>query len=122
MISLYVILTLLLTHWFADFVCQSDWMAQNKSKSNFPLIVHVYVYGFILFIPSLWLFPFIDMVITFVILNIFLHFSTDFFTSRITSYLWKEKQVHWFFTTIGFDQFLHYCALFGTYTYLQRSI
>ena len=118
MISIYVILTLLFTHWFADFYCQSNWMAQNKSKANYPLLVHVGVYGLILFVPSLWLFPFIDQVFTFVLINVFLHFSTDFFTSRITSKLWAAGRVHDFFTTVGFDQFLHGAALFCTYLYI----
>lgn len=122
MISFYVIITLLFTHWFADFVTQSDYIAQNKSKSNLVLGTHIGLYGLMLFIPSLWLFPFMDLVIQFVGINMLLHFSTDFFTSRITSVLWKKGEVHWFFTVIGFDQFLHCAALFGTYVYLQSLV
>lgn len=121
MISIWILLVITFTHWLADFVCQSDWMAQNKSKANIPLLVHVCVYGLVLFIPSLWLFPFMEMVVTFVILNVLLHFSTDFFTSRVTSYLWQRKQVHWFFTVIGFDQFLHMAALFSTYVAINNG-
>ena len=44
MIPLSVVLSLCFLHWVADFVFQTDWMAQNKSKNNKPLLVHVGVY------------------------------------------------------------------------------
>lgn len=34
----------LLTHVFADFFCQSDWMALNKSKRSWPCFIHVCIY------------------------------------------------------------------------------
>ena len=34
----------LLVHIFGDFVCQSDWMALNKSKRTIPCLVHVLIY------------------------------------------------------------------------------
>jgi hypothetical protein len=47
----------LLTHLFADFFCQSDWMALNKSKRTIPCLVHVVVYTFCfwLFLTHSWL-------------------------------------------------------------------
>ena len=42
------IVLILAVHWLADFVGQSDWMAQNKSKRLWPLLAHVLVYTAIL--------------------------------------------------------------------------
>jgi hypothetical protein len=43
----------LILHLFGDYVTQSNWMAQNKTKSWFPAIAHAVIYG----IPFLWLTP-----------------------------------------------------------------
>lgn len=34
----------LLIHLWADYVCQSSWMAVNKSKATWPCFVHVLIY------------------------------------------------------------------------------
>jgi hypothetical protein len=47
------------------------------------------------------------------------HTATDYVTSRINARLWEEKKVHWFFVSIGFDQFLHYTQLLLTYHLLN---
>ena len=38
-----------------------------------------------------------------------IHIIVDYFTSRLNKKLWVEKKVHWFFVSLGFDQFIH-CA------------
>jgi len=45
----------ILIHLWGDYITQSDWMAQNKTKSNLPAAVHALVYslGFLLLRPSL---------------------------------------------------------------------
>ncbi len=35
----------LLLHLFGDYITQSDWMAQNKTKASFPAFVHALVYS-----------------------------------------------------------------------------
>ena len=54
----------------------------------------------------------------FALLNGALHFCVDFCTSRVTKRLWEAKQIHWFFTVIGFDQVLHYTCLALTYHWM----
>ena len=121
MISISVLFWLLVTHWVADFVFQTDWMARNKSSSNLPLFVHVCVYSLILipfavsYIPSY-------AVAWFIAFNMFLHFVVDYHTSRLTSKLsaagkYGSKTVPNFgmFSIIGLDQMLHYISLVGTY-------
>lgn len=100
--------TILALHWFADFVCQSDWMAQNKSKRLWPLCVHALAYTAILSLLN----P------TWAIVNGLLHMLVDGVTSRITSRLYKAKQVHWFFVVIGLDQLIHAVALIWTWNRL----
>src|SRR5579871_1081528 len=35
----------LLAHFFGDYILQSDWMAQNKTKRSWPALVHAYTYS-----------------------------------------------------------------------------
>lgn len=116
--GLNVILGLLLIHWVADFVLQSHDMAINKSKSMYWLSLHVDVYTITLFVLSFAILgdTFLPPLKLFMwaIANGLLHLITDYFTSRINSRLWERGHIHWFFVSVGFDQFIHYSCLFGT--------
>ena len=125
MISLDVILLICFSHWVADFVCQSVWMAQNKSNSNKPVLVQVGVYTLV-FAP----FAFVELsllgAIAFLLFNFVAHVITDYYTSRRSSRLHREGKIGSatipnfnFFSTIGFDQFIHYVCLFGSYVVLS---
>lgn len=120
MITANKILSLLIIHWIADFVCQTDWMAQNKSKRIIPLLAHVGVYTSILLIFTL-LYPIAktspEILIRYALWNGAYHFGTDFITSRITSYLWSKNETHWFFVVVGLDQLIHYICLIKTIPY-----
>jgi len=110
-------LSLLAVHTFADFVCQTNWMATNKSKNWLALYVHVIVYSLCF---SYW-------GLSFVAFTFGTHLITDAVTSRMTAYLYKnfddqhfyQPNSHWFFVVIGFDQLIHFATL--AYTY-QRFI
>lgn len=115
-LSLPVILSILIAHWIADFIAQTDQMAKNKSTSNKWLISHVMTYGitmgFLMVImlskvPIIWL-----------LVNTVAHGATDYVTSRITSRLWKANEVHWFFVVVGLDQLIHMMTMFITAAYL----
>ena len=106
MTMLIFILAVLFIHWVADFVCQSDWQAKNKSKDNAALLEHTLLYSILWFFPvaiggyylhyspnMLWFIP-----ITFIA-----HTITDYFTSRLNTYLWTKGEVHYFFVSVGFD-------------------
>jgi len=114
------ILFILLIHFIADFVCQTDKMAINKSKSLYWLSLHVLTYTVVLLLGSFFLFKnfTINMVLVYAFANGALHFITDFFTSKLTSRLWGRESKHWFFVAVGFDQFIHYTYLLITYQYL----
>ena len=122
MISFYFIIAVIVTHWIADFVFQTHWMAVNKSKNNIALSVHVFVYtiiiGLILGTP-LYVYGYMSYAIlsSWIVINGILHFITDYITSRITSKLWAKQDYHNFFVVVGFDQVIHYTCLFGTIMY-----
>ena len=135
MITLNIILfvfAIIFIHWIADFVFQTHEQAVNKSTNNWYLTKHVFTYtatwfvviGLIVILYNhfdielvrglnnypqlLWFIP-----ITFVS-----HWITDYYTSRLNSYLWKKGDVHNFFVSVGFDQILHYVQLFLTLYFL----
>lgn len=108
------IILLLILHFIGDFLLQNNWMALGKSKTIPPLTFHVLVYSL-----CFTVFGFKMFVTTF-----YLHWITDFITSRLTSKLWfvemnirgnavhydMEKR-HWFFVGIGADQLIHMVSL-----------
>lgn len=118
MINIYLVLGVLLTHFVADFLLQTDWMAKNKSTNNKALLSHVLVYTATFLVFALVLHGFailtLPVAIIWVLFNGLMHFITDYFTSRLNTYLWNKKEVHYFFVSIGADQFIHYCFLLLT--------
>ena len=128
--NLYEILGILLIHWFADFVMQTDKQAKGKSKNWSDLLSHTWSYcniwwffGIILFVINIY-YPFFIYkswsLILFTSITFVAHTITDYFTSRLNSKLWEQDKVHNFFVSIGFDQWLHYAQLFITYWYLTK--
>ena len=116
------LLAILFTHWVSDFLMQTRWQADNKSKNLWALTSHVlnYAIGFFLLLGT-WLMVMkptentFYCVVGYVFINAVFHWITDFFTSKATSYLWRQKDVHGFFCMIGFDQFVHAFCLIVTY-------
>ena len=45
MISSLITADQILCHMLGDYIIQSDWMAQNKTKRNLPAIVHAFTYS-----------------------------------------------------------------------------
>ncbi len=120
---------ILVVHWLADFVLQTDEQAKNKSKSLVALFSHTIGYS-ILWIPALlvWAgaigYELISMlpIFIFTFITFVAHTTTDYFTSRLNAKLWQQNRVHAFFVSVGFDQVLHYVQLLFTYHYLIAYI
>lgn len=122
-----IIILVMLLHFIGDFVCQTEWMAVNKSKSIVPLMAHVLTYSTVLFvgllfgglicseIPSLGVSVQPTFPLFFAVTNGIVHFIVDFVTSRINARLWEKKNMHNFFVGIGADQFIHAATLIGTF-------
>lgn len=122
---LQVALVILAAHWYSDFMLQTRWQAENKSKNNIALSRHVgtYCLGFLVFLIVSSIsgtgFTFKGIVL-YVLANGALHWTTDYITSRCTSYFWNKKDVHSFFAVIGFDQFIHTSTLLATIPLLYK--
>ena len=114
---LYQVLAILATHFVGDFVLQTHWMAQNKSRDNEALLVHVLVYTICLCFGAAGAFLLTGnhlAVMAWIGLNFALHFATDWVTSRWTSKLWAAQRWHDFFVAVGLDQLIHYVTLLLT--------
>ena len=129
MINIWVVLAILFVHWVADFVFQTHEQSINKSTSWSYLLEHTFLYSIIWFtaIPfiysinyDLFIKPPIGLFILFAFITFITHTITDFYTSRINKTLWDNKEVHNFFVSIGFDQYLHYIQLLVTYYILFK--
>jgi hypothetical protein len=111
---LIFILWVLTAHWFADFVCQTQWQAANKSKDWVALSEHVLCYSLIMAMAMILSPLSTPMWVGFVLITMIAHFVTDAVSSRITARLYVKKDYHNFFVVIGLDQLLHYAQLFTT--------
>ncbi|MBP7808101.1 MAG: 2TM domain-containing protein [Bacteroidia bacterium] len=121
-----VLLVIFTVHFLADFVFQSSKMATGKSKSLKWLSIHVGVYGLVSLI-SMGVLAYVtkDLYWSFVWwgLNVVLHFFVDYFTSKITSKFWEQKNMRLFFVMIGFDQLLHnLCLIVSCYIMMTFAI
>ena len=108
-----MIYIIIFSHWFADFIAQSDWMAKNKSKSWIALSLHIASYTTsmaIMMSMAVGLKP----AIIYALANGALHFIVDAVTSRITAKLYAKGDVHNFFVVIGLDQAIHMSTLVAT--------
>ena len=127
--SINIIIAIIIIHWIADFVDQSEREATEKSRNPTMLTAHIIGYTVVwMFAISVYelfnkhsdtkLFLFIP--ITFVC-----HWLTDYFTSKVNTGLAIEAKRttkwHDFFVNVGFDQMLHYIQLFLTYYYLAEK-
>lgn len=110
----YLIIYLLFCHWICDFILQNDYLALNKSKSNKVLGLHCLIYG-----GTLGIMTFNPL---FGVLNGLIHFPVDYVTSRINAKLWADKKNHWFFVSIGGDQFLHYVTIILTWKFIHNFL
>ena len=121
-----MVLYILFWHWVADFLAQTREMAINKSTSNYWLTRHIIAYGnhllygsIPLLVLGLWVGQnFALGILIYIIVNMVLHWVTDYFTSRWTSKLWKKQDIHNFFIVIGLDQFIHVLCLLLTFKWI----
>ena len=127
MIDYYTIIVITFFHFLFDFKFQSRAMAESKSHNAESLTEHVFIYSLGLAVMAglcwrsfgSWETPAaLINVFGFIGINAALHWFTDWMTSKATTLLWKESRTGEFFDMIGFDQFLHTAALFGTFIWL----
>ena len=102
------IILLLIFHFIGDFLLQNTWMATNKHKDLNALTIHCSIYS----LAFLYFGPYFCMV------TYMLHFCVDFFTSKLSHYLWHSHRIRRFFVLIGADQTIHLITLVLTLEYL----
>lgn len=125
-LTLIEIFAIIIMHWFADFVMQDEKWALGKSKNWNDLLKHTITYT-MCWIPFLYIVKWhyniegINPLGLFLPITLCFHTATDYFTSRIVSKKFNNKQYgspipnFGGFTIIGIDQVLHYLQLFITY-------
>lgn len=121
--TVLLVLFILLVHWIADFVMQTEEEAKKKSIDNDKLLEHTLTYSFVWFWASLLMFYIFDLKITFLWfapITFMFHTTTDYITSRLNKKYWDENKYHPLIVSVGFDQFLHYVQLFFTYWILTK--
>jgi hypothetical protein len=103
--KLYLIL---IVHYIADFLLQTRWMGENKSKNMLAMSAHIFIYTLALSIFGL----------KFAVVNGFFHLLTDIFSSKLTTYFYGQKNMYGFWAIIGLDQLIHVLILVYTYEVL----
>lgn len=122
--TITTLFAIFLSHWIADFVLQTDWMAKNKSSNWRALTEHVLVYqsalAMLMIALSMIFSNPIPMshLLVWAVTNGAGHFVVDAVTSRITSALFKAGRIHDFFVVIGLDQMIHMMCLVGTWSFV----
>lgn len=132
---------LLVVHFIADFVLQTNEQANNKSISIWYLLEHTISYSIVFWLALVIIEGFTIKSFMFYNITLVSHTITDYFTSKGTRHLWmkvtiwdqpvvrscfppeviKKRRgncVHNFFVLIGFDQLLHISQLLLTYYFL----
>lgn len=123
-ISVWAVVLMLFGHWVADFVWQPDWMGKRKSSEWWVLSNHAsrITFGALatgLLVGLVHGQPYHYFgILAFGWINGAGHFLIDAVTSRITKRYWSQDRAHAFFTTIGFDQFLHLALAVFTLAWL----
>lgn len=125
MIAVWIVLVLLFGHWLADFVFQPDWMAKGKRVSRLILAIHAARIFMGMALTALVVvairhnthFPAWGPV-EFAATNGVAHFAIDYVTVRVGYRYWTKERMHGFFTTLGFDQFLHVAIMVPTFYWL----
>lgn len=122
--NLVEILMIVVVHWIADFVFQTNEQGRDKGKNNWLLLQHVcyYMLVWVVVITLIILFSHGRNLLLcfFPFITFWLHLATDYFTSRLNRKLYNPDNQHNYFVAIGFDQLLHYVQLFTTYWLLTK--
>lgn len=114
-INLIIILSIILIHFFGDFIIQTDWQAKNKSSNLEALLNHTTTY------TLCWLpFCLYYHLGYFMIITWFFHTITDYLTSRWVKKSFEKQDYHMGFVKIGLDQCGHYIQLFLTFYFLTN--
>lgn len=111
-------LIILVVHFLADFVLQTNWQAQNKAINIQALAYHVLTYSLVWFAMSYAILGDLGKALFFFVVTYFAHLITDYFTSKLAKKFFDKQDYHNGFKVVGFDQILHYIQLYITFMIL----
>ena len=123
------ILWLFFAHFVADFLLQGREMGKNKADNVGWLALHCRIVFFVTLFASFVAFNTGKAVILFALANTAVHALIDKTVWNLYRYrhmksirkidYWEDK---WFYTTIGFDQTLHFATIVALFTLFDLSI
>lgn len=108
-----LVIWVMFAHYVADFIVQTAWMAEGKSKTWTPLVAHIVAYTFTITmmgaIPLVLILGFsaLPWWILYCVINGLAHMATDYYTSRASGKAYKAGNLRRFWAIIGLDQFIH---------------
>lgn len=117
MITIQSFIFIVVCHWIFDFIFQDERWALGKSKSIKALLKHTITYSLLWIIPTTIFTGNFYGALIFSMITFVAHTVTDYFTSKIVSKKFANKQLGGpipnvgAFSWIGFDQVLHYAQL-----------
>jgi len=124
--DLKTIFIILIVHYIADFIMQTEIMASKKSENIYWLGTHCFIYGvgifFLLFLCNILSFIVISSyfyLFLFALGNAIFHFLIDFTTSKIETYFYLKKMNRAFFNVIGIDQLAHVIILLISFNFFK---
>lgn len=136
MITTQIFLTILIVHWFADYLVQDKNWVSNLSRSSSDLFLHTLAYSVTWMFGATLLFntpcdsSFFGVCVNamkigaFVGITFIFHGLTDYITSRFINRTTKDNEPnemnYGLSVLIGFDHVLHYIQLFITYSILAK--
>ena len=97
-----ILLIAFVLHFIGDFLFQARFIANNKSKDIYMLLLHGMIYTTMMLVLTLF-----DVHIYNVLWIGITHIATDYITSKAITYFYKKEDWWAFFSVIGFDQLLH---------------
>lgn len=99
-----MLLTTIMAHMFGDYFLQTDYLAMNKGKDNYILLVHCFLYG--LGVYGVYLLFGFQLSIIDLLIIIGLHILMDYIKARGITPKYLGNQ--W---SLVLDQVVHYLAL-----------
>ena len=102
-----ILLLLLIKHWIADFVLQSDWQVSQKGVYGaWGGIIHSFIHGLLTAIIMSFVFSIIPVALIAGVLDSVIHYHIDYIKARFGE---KDPNQQMFWTHLGLDQLCHYC-------------
>ena len=133
MSTINIILTIiyiLLGHFFADFVMQTNEVAKGKSTSIYWLTRHIFAYCKTFFVFAILYFFILILcgshcdiglswlIVVYIFFNSGLHWVVDYITSKQAKKYFDVQNYHNGFIVIGIDQFIHATTLILTFYFI----